>query len=407
MGLAAAAITVLKQIGSSPVISLTISSFVAVWVKLFHSRIDPILYSFSYNDCLTRQQWWRLFSAPCCHASFLQLIVNVVTLWGMRALETTYGSWFFLRYTLILLIAEALLNISLIHAIMLYTSAYHNFPPGQHPLRTLPTMGSSGILLSWVTFQLISDKKILEPFHFMGFIPIPWDNLLAPLFLIFVSSIIGSKTNAVTNIVCLASGFLLGVGVLKILPDFYWSICFIFDIAVFLLLQSNLLQSALISINQNNFGTGNGDDGTQVQGGDEDVIEVRRDDTRESRGDLLPFESTPTTVLRGGVIDTGGIFGGTTAVTETRQGVIIPVGMLPAGGYSPEAGYVPGVGYNGDIESNVALDTEHDEVEGQFEGTENTGFLSGISDYYSSIRPPLNRSNSNNDGTASTRDRDD
>jgi hypothetical protein len=193
----------------------------------------------------------------------------------MRGLERTYGSWFFLRYTLILIIAEALLNISLIHAIMSYSSAYFNISPAQHPLRTLPTLGSSGILLSWITFQLISEKEISEPFFFIGLIPIPWDTLLAPLFLIFVSSIIGSKTNAVTNIVSLASGFLLGVGVLKILPDFYWSICFIFDIAVFLLLQSNLLQSALTSINQSSPDDDNSSDGTQIQGGDEDVVEVR------------------------------------------------------------------------------------------------------------------------------------
>jgi membrane associated rhomboid family serine protease len=275
MGLAGATITVLKQIASSPVISLTISSFVAIWVKLFHSKTDPLLYSFSYDNCLNRQQWWRLFSAPCCHASFIQLVFNAITLWGMRGLERTYGSWFFLRYTLILIIAEALLNISLIHAIMSYSSAYFNISPAQHPLRTLPTLGSSGILLSWITFQLISEKEISEPFFFIGLIPIPWDTLLAPLFLIFVSSIIGSKTNAVTNIVSLASGFLLGVGVLKILPDFYWSICFIFDIAVFLLLQSNLLQSALTSINQSSPDDDNSSDGTQIQGGDEDVVEVR------------------------------------------------------------------------------------------------------------------------------------
>mmetsp|Transcript_17095 Transcript_17095/g.16436 ORF Transcript_17095/g.16436 Transcript_17095/m.16436 type:complete len:402 (+) Transcript_17095:158-1363(+) len=401
MGLAGAIITVLKQIASSPIISLTISSFVAIWVKFFHSKTDPLLFSYSYDNCLNRQQWWRLFSAPCCHASFIQLIFNVIALWGMRGLETTYGSWFFLRYTLILIISEALLNITLIHAIMSYSSAYFNFSPAQHPLRTLPTLGSSGILLSWISFQLISEKKMLEPFFFIGVIPVPWNNLLAPLFLIFVSSIIGSKTNAVTNIVSLMSGFLLGVGVLKILPDFYWSICFIFDIAVFLLLQSNLLQSALTSINQSS--DDDGSDDTQIQGGDEDVVEVRRDD-RESRGELLPFESPTTALLRGGVVNMGGLLGGTTAITETRRGVILPVGMLPTGGYSSEGGYVPGSGYSGDLESNVALDTDHDEEEGTFEGTESAGFLNGISDYYSSITP-LNRSNSNND--SSSRDRDD
>lgn len=240
----AAAIIVLKQILKSPVTSLAASALVSTWVKSFHSRTDPTLYTYSYSDLVTRQQWWKLFTAPFCQTTFLSLIFNTITLWGIRSIEVTYGSWFFFRYSLLLIIIEGLLTISVIHLIITYSSS-------QYPFRNISTGGLSGILISWLAYQQISLVAISDPFYLFGILPLPWD--LAPLFVIMITpSFLTSKTVIILNIVSLLCGYMLSFGLLAILPDIYWSACFLFNVSVFLLAKSSHFETFIESLNIDN-----------------------------------------------------------------------------------------------------------------------------------------------------------
>ena len=234
-----AIIAVTEQISASPVTSLTISMLVSIWVKIYHSRWDPALYSYSYIDLMTKQQWWKIFTAPFCQTSFLSLLFNVITLWGIRSIEVVHGSWYFFRYSLLLIAVQGLLTTWIIHLIVTYSAT-------QIVLRSMSLSGCSGIILSWIAYQISSQMVMNDSFYLIGFIPIPWD--LAPIFIMITSR---SKTLFVLNVVGYLTGISLSYGLLQLLPDLYWSVCFIFNIAIFLLISSSIFQAFLVSLNSN------------------------------------------------------------------------------------------------------------------------------------------------------------
>ena len=100
--------------------------------------------------------------------------------------------------------------------------------------------GFSGI------YQISSQMVMNDSFYLIGFIPIPWD--LAPIFIMITSR---SKTLFVLNVVGYLTGISLSYGLLQLLPDLYWSVCFIFNIAIFLLISSSIFQAFLVSLNSN------------------------------------------------------------------------------------------------------------------------------------------------------------
>ena len=289
-----AAIRVFGQITSSPVTSLTISALVVTWVRLFHSRADPLVYSYCYSDLVTKQQWWKLFTAPFCQPSFLSLLFNAVTLWSMRSIEGAYGSWFVFRYSLLLIALQGLLTTWLIHLIIIYV-------PTPVAFRNIATCGFSGIIISWLAYQKFSSQLVSEQFYLFGLIPLPWD--LAPLFIILITpSFLNSKTITLLNVVSLLCGYLLSFGLFEILPDLYWSLCLVLNIATFLLVKSAFFHTFLASLNgapeteeveevvedQAQRGRGSGD----VNDSNSD-LETGREDRREEREGLSSRSISP------------------------------------------------------------------------------------------------------------------
>ena len=239
----AATLAVLKQISSSPVTSLGVTALVATWVRLFSTRTDPSLYLYSYSDLVIRQQWWKLLTAPFCQSSFLSLLFNSITLWGIRSIEVTCGSWYFLRYSILLMAIGGLLTTLVIHLIITYSSP-------QHPFRNISTGGFSGIIVSWLAYQQISRVMMNHPFYLFGILPLPWD--LAPLFVILITpSFLNPKTVTILNIVSLLSGHMLSFGLFAILPDVYWSTCFLFNTALYLFIKSSLFNTCMSFLNTN------------------------------------------------------------------------------------------------------------------------------------------------------------
>jgi membrane associated rhomboid family serine protease len=298
----AAAIIVLKQIFNSPVTSLTASALVSTWVKSFHWRTDPTLYTYSYTDLVIRQQWWKLFTAPFFQTSFLSLLFNTITLWGIRSIEVTYGSWFFFRYSLLLIVVEGLLTTSAIHLIITYSSS-------QYPFRNISTGGLSGVLISWLAYQQISGVVMNDPFYLFGILPLTWD--LAPLFVTLITpSFLNSKTVIILNVVSLLCGYFLSFGLLAILPDVYWSACFLFNVAIFLLIKSSHFQAFIESLNNDNRGAAIAthdvvEEEQRVNGLDDGDIEMGRGEIgsernreRERRSGDISGSSSPNSRIR-------------------------------------------------------------------------------------------------------------
>ena len=107
-----ALISVINQVSLCPITSLFVCFTVFVWAKCALSSWDAKSLSFSLAHCLLRNQWWRIFTAPSCHMLIYHMLIDVITMWGLRRIEVIEGSYFYFRYTLVLILAEAVVSIS-------------------------------------------------------------------------------------------------------------------------------------------------------------------------------------------------------------------------------------------------------------------------------------------------------
>ncbi len=171
-----------------------------------------------------------MISAPFVHQTFLHLILNATTIWSCRIVESTYGSLFYFRYSLLLMISEALISFLLIYYIRTIARVNSQYQIASHFLSNVQSFGCSGLILGWLAFlSCVGGPLQDDTIIILGFFNVSlW---YAPLIMIFAYHICLLKGNLLYNWSGLCSGYLLGLGILRILPDFYWSMCFISDVA--------------------------------------------------------------------------------------------------------------------------------------------------------------------------------
>lgn len=127
-----------------------------------------------------------------------------------------------------------------------------------------------------------------DPFYLFGILPLPWD--LAPLFVTLITpSFLNSKTVIILNVISLLCGYFLSFGLLAILPDVYWSACFLFNVTIFLLVKSSHFQAFIESLSNDNRGVPSNvaqdvvEEAQRVNGLDEGDIEMGRGEIGSER----------------------------------------------------------------------------------------------------------------------------
>jgi membrane associated rhomboid family serine protease len=220
--------SVLWQGISCPVTTVLILATCWVWVKLFIQDWDPRHVTVTYTDVAQKKQYWRIFTAPLAHTSILLLLVNASLIWSIRTIETNYGSLFVLRYTAVLIISESLIACTVMYILMrtLQNSDLRQL------VSSTTTLGSSGLILSWLAFQSVTFsaapvQKYVVLFGYFNVHP-----ALAPLVIIFLYCFILPAGYSYSNFGALISGYLLAAGLLQVLPGFFWSACFLVDVAL-------------------------------------------------------------------------------------------------------------------------------------------------------------------------------
>jgi membrane associated rhomboid family serine protease len=323
---------VAHQILSSPITSIVISVIVWIWVQIFLSSSDGKSYAAGYNECVQRQQWWRTISAPCVHTSFIQLLLNVITLWSCRFLEQKYGSWFYFRYTLVLAIAESLLSVGAIHALFKISQQQRrDLNPQSHALANATWHGSAGVILAWLAYQSVSVSITIEyPFYFLGVFPIPWT--FAPLVFMFTTPLFNFRQQVGgTNAAGLFCGYFLALGVLAILPDIYWSVCFILNVCVFLISKGLARNDSMNASGQST--------STSRTGGDSEVIELPA--TAFNTSTVLQAPTSTST---------------STSTLQVPHGDI-EMGMLGLGGHPPNTATSTGIAGVDDVDGQGGVGT--------------------------------------------------
>ena len=196
-----------------------------------HFKLDN--FALTYNDIIKKKQVYKVIATSFSHTSWIHLLFDLISLWCIRQLEIIYGSFYYLKYTIILMICESIISLLLLYLLTIIARLTTN------PFENTKFTGSSGFILAWLTYASIeSTTNTLYNntyYYILGLIPIYW--LFAPLVMALLIPIIANRHNAVANISGLLTGYLMYTGIIQILPNTYWTICNSINILLFILVN--------------------------------------------------------------------------------------------------------------------------------------------------------------------------
>ena len=199
---------------------------IGTYLKLDH-------FALTYNDIIKKTQVYKVIATSFSHTSWIHLLFDLISLWCIRQLESIYGSFYFLKYTIVLMICESIISLLLLYLLTIIARLTTN------PFENTKFTGSSGFVLAWLTYASIeSTTNTLYNntyYYILGLIPIYW--LFAPLIMALLIPIIANRHNAVANISGLLTGYLMYTGIIQILPNTYWTICNSINILLFILVN--------------------------------------------------------------------------------------------------------------------------------------------------------------------------
>ena len=199
-----------------------------VWVKIFMEEWDPRQLSLSYNDVVGKKQYWRVITAPLTHSNIGLLLLDTTVLWNCRLIELNKGPLFFLRYSLLLMVSEAVMSFVIIHrAISLQYSISSAIAP---LISNLNTYNSSGFLLAWLTYQSFECRNYTINKNFVLLGVMGFHVVFAGFVMALIYSSVSPRNNFLSNMAGILSGCLLSSGITQILPSFFWSFCFVLNV---------------------------------------------------------------------------------------------------------------------------------------------------------------------------------
>lgn len=194
------------------------------------------------------------------------LLLSITSFWCARGLETYLGSLLFLQYSLVLILASAVMKIGLVACLRWYASRY--------PLMAervsltldvqLPAGGLMELTFAWLIFGGLTRDLLHASYWVLGFVPVAYP--LAPLALMLVCQFILPPKKSLANVTAMLAGVLLYMGPLRVVPSAYWSATFT---ATLLLYTAHVLLSRFPAVVG-----GNDDDAPVVDGIRRCVIHV-------------------------------------------------------------------------------------------------------------------------------------
>lgn len=234
-------------ITSYPSFALTICGLVFSNYYIRKNEIDGNQFAFSYRLCVKRSEWWRILSSSFCHNSLIHLVLDILTLWDLRGIETSAGSLFFLRYSMLLIVTQKFFLAVAIQSIISYWPHYASI------LENMNMLGTSGLVFAWLGYYAVaitSDKSIV---HIFGILPM--SVIYVPTMMTMIYQV--AMPRSTNNVGCLAGllcGMCLGLGLLQILPNMYWTACFLVNLSILILKSIYDSTQMTRTLDDNSFG---------------------------------------------------------------------------------------------------------------------------------------------------------
>ncbi len=76
----------------------------AVWFKLWNSRVEFEAVAMSYRKVVVDGEVWRALTSTLAHLDVMHVVMNVMGLWSCRDIEASLGTFFYFKHTVILMV---------------------------------------------------------------------------------------------------------------------------------------------------------------------------------------------------------------------------------------------------------------------------------------------------------------
>eukprot|EP00245_Coleochaete_scutata_P006412 TRINITY_DN20837_c0_g1_i1.p1 TRINITY_DN20837_c0_g1~~TRINITY_DN20837_c0_g1_i1.p1 ORF type:complete len:268 (+),score=22.68 TRINITY_DN20837_c0_g1_i1:371-1174(+) len=196
-----------------PVTSILISICTGLWVYIQNKGVGYGDVGVSYENIVVEKQYWRVITACFSHISFLHLVFNMSSLWSLGVVEKLpdLGSVYYLKHTLVLVIASEVLCVAIYHVLI------HRYRI-EHYKRVI-AVGYSGVVFGWMT--VLSQKMPTSTLDVFGVLSLPIN--LAPFESLIFTSILVPQASFIGHLSGIIVGYSIAFGLWRGLTD-YWAV---------------------------------------------------------------------------------------------------------------------------------------------------------------------------------------
>ena len=188
-----------------PITSLVIALCSGVWYFLNSKGLGYEEVGVSYAKVVRDREYWRCLTASFSHISPLHLLFNMSSLWSLGVVEQMrgrgegWGSGWYVRYTLVMLVGTMALVILSYHVLVRM---------GHERYERVTAVGYSCVVFGWMT--VLSVRQPTSSLSLLGYVQLPVN--LAPFGSLIFTSIIVPQASFVGHLAGIVVGYAVAWG---------------------------------------------------------------------------------------------------------------------------------------------------------------------------------------------------
>jgi membrane associated rhomboid family serine protease len=206
----------LLDVWERPVTSVIVAACSVIWCALNRRGLGYDEVGVSYHKAVVERQYWRCLTASFSHVSGVHLLFNMSSLWSLGVVEQMgyrgdgWGSGWYVRYTLVMLVGTMVLVLAAYHALARWAKIER--------YERVTAVGYSCVVFGWMT--VLSVKRPTHALSLLGFINLPVN--LAPFGSLVFTSVIVPRASFVGHLAGILMGYLVAWGCFQWM-NWYWT----------------------------------------------------------------------------------------------------------------------------------------------------------------------------------------
>ena len=188
-----------------PITSLVIALCSGVWYFLNSKGLGYEEVGVSYAKVVRDREYWRCLTASFSHISPLHLLFNMSSLWSLGVVEQMrgrgegWGSGWYVRYTLVMLVCTMALVILSHHVLVRM---------GHERYERVTAVGYSCVVFGWMT--VLSVRQPTSSISLLGYVRLPVN--LAPFGSLIFTSVVVPQASFVGHLAGIVAGYAVAWG---------------------------------------------------------------------------------------------------------------------------------------------------------------------------------------------------